>query len=135
MYFLLVAPVIRAQAMVPPAASAAYRRRILLDIGAREFESSIAWFLHAYPGPAFDDIYAFEMQPHTFEVPAAPALRRRFGERARPFETGRFHFQVWSMHAMILQQLQYISRTQRCILQDSLQSFQTIVIVCVVVIL
>ena len=82
--------------MVPPAASAAYRRRILLDIGAREFESSVAWFLHAYPGPAFDDIYAFEMQPHTFAVPAAPTLRRRFGERARPFETGRFHFQVRS---------------------------------------
>ncbi len=84
----------RAQAMVPPAASAAYRRRILLDIGAREFESSVAWFLHAYPGPAFDDIYAFEMLPHTFAVPAAPALRHRFGDRARPFETNRFHFQV-----------------------------------------
>ena len=99
--------------MVPPAASAAYRRRILLDIGAREFESSVAWFLHAYPGPAFDDIYAFEMLPHTFAVPAAPALRHRFGDRARPFETNRFHFQVRAVlrrrtyHAIISSEYEY----------------------------
>ena len=47
-----------------------YGRRVLLDIGASTFGSSVKWFLNNYPG-RFTDIHAFEMKPDVF-IPPPP---------------------------------------------------------------
>ena len=47
-----------------------YERRVLLDIGAKTFGSSIKWFLNNYPG-GFTEIHAFEAKPGVF-IPPPP---------------------------------------------------------------
>lgn len=85
--FLLMLP-----SMLPPRkAQTRWRRTILVDIGTREFASSMAWFLSSYP-IVFDAIYAFEMTPNTFVVPPVARLRSEYGNRARAFERKSFHF-------------------------------------------
>ena len=49
-----------------------YTRRILLDLGATTFGSSVKWFLNNYPG-RFTEIHAFEMKPGLF-IPPPPKL-------------------------------------------------------------
>ena len=45
-----------------------YPRVVLLDLGARTYESSVKWFLVNYPGK-FHEVYAFEQVPNVFHVP------------------------------------------------------------------
>ena len=45
-----------------------YNRTVLLDLGSRQFESSVMWFLQTYPGK-FHEIHAFEIRKGIFKVP------------------------------------------------------------------
>ena len=50
-----------------------FQRRVLLDLGAKTFQSSVQWFLTYYPG-RFTEIHAFEMMKGVFKIPRHPAL-------------------------------------------------------------
>eukprot|EP00271_Cylindrocystis_brebissonii_P002316 TRINITY_DN1284_c0_g1_i1.p1 TRINITY_DN1284_c0_g1~~TRINITY_DN1284_c0_g1_i1.p1 ORF type:complete len:432 (+),score=63.33 TRINITY_DN1284_c0_g1_i1:198-1493(+) len=44
------------------------KRRVLLDLGGKNFESSTAWFLRQYPLD-FTEVHAFEMQEGRYRIP------------------------------------------------------------------
>ncbi|MCO5576125.1 hypothetical protein L7F22_029933 [Adiantum nelumboides] len=46
-------------------------RRVLLDLGANAFSTSLSWFLHMYPLD-FTEIHAFEVDPHLLHKPKLP---------------------------------------------------------------
>ena len=45
-----------------------YPRVVLLDLGAKTYQSSVKWFLVNYPG-RFNEVYAFEKNRNVFHVP------------------------------------------------------------------
>ena len=45
-----------------------YPRVVLLDLGAKTYQSSVKWFLVNYPG-RLDEVYAFEKKRNVFHVP------------------------------------------------------------------
>ena len=53
-----------------------YPRVVLLDLGAKEYDTSVKWFLDNYPAK-FDEIYAFEFRKNVFHPPPshAPELK------------------------------------------------------------
>ena len=53
-----------------------FKKRVLLDLGATAFPSSVKWFLDNYPG-GFTDVHAFEMESGAFKPPppGSPVLR------------------------------------------------------------
>lgn len=48
-------------------------RKILVDLGAAAFASSVGWFLENYP-LSFDEIHAFEAVPDRFVIPPASEI-------------------------------------------------------------
>ncbi|GJP32642.1 hypothetical protein CLOM_g17253 [Closterium sp. NIES-68] len=47
----------------------ARKRRVLIDLGAKSFGTSVAWFLHMYPLD-FTEVHAVEVKPTVFQPPA-----------------------------------------------------------------
>lgn len=56
--------------------TACARRRIYLDLGARDYESSVEWMLLNYPA-SFDAILAFEARPDVFVLPDVDDMAKR----------------------------------------------------------
>ncbi|CAI5957717.1 unnamed protein product [Closterium sp. NIES-65] len=77
------------------------KRRVLVDLGANEFETSVTWFLRMYPLD-FTEIHAVEVQTDLFQKPSTPPLEVPAYEinsqsRLRPFGRGPAGFPAWLM--------------------------------------
>ncbi|CAI5520646.1 unnamed protein product [Closterium sp. Naga37s-1] len=77
------------------------KRRVLIDLGANEFETSVTWFLRMYPLD-FTEIHAVEVQTDLFQKPSTPPLEVPAFEinsqsRLRPFGRGPAGFPAWLM--------------------------------------
>ncbi|CAI5462369.1 unnamed protein product [Closterium sp. Yama58-4] len=77
------------------------KRRVLVDLGANKFETSVAWFLRMYPLD-FTEIHAVEVETGLFQKPSTPPLEVPAYEinsqsRLRPFRSGPAGFPAWLM--------------------------------------
>ncbi|GJP43908.1 hypothetical protein CLOM_g3304 [Closterium sp. NIES-68] len=75
------------------------KRRVLIDLGANKFETSVTWFLRMYPLD-FTEIHAVEVQTGLFQKPSTPPLEVLAYEinkqsRLRPFRRGPAGFPDW----------------------------------------
>ncbi|GJP31982.1 hypothetical protein CLOM_g16534 [Closterium sp. NIES-68] len=85
------------RAVLDPALSTK-KRRVLIDLGARFFNTSVTWFLQSYPLD-FTEIHAVEVRQGVFEVPAAgnKTVRGEMNHRSRlrPIGKGPADFPAW----------------------------------------
>ncbi|CAI7894454.1 unnamed protein product [Closterium sp. NIES-53] len=77
------------------------KRRVLIDLGANTFDTSVTWFLRMYPLD-FTDIHAVEVETDLFQKPSTPPLEVPAYEintqsRVRPFGRGPAGFPAWLM--------------------------------------
>ncbi|CAI5528770.1 unnamed protein product, partial [Closterium sp. Naga37s-1] len=90
-----ILPVLRA--VLDPAMHAR-KRRVLIDLGGRFFNSSVTWFLQSYPLD-FTEIHAVEVRQGVFQVPAPSHKTIRanmsYRSRLRPLHTGPADFPPW----------------------------------------
>ncbi|CAI5537210.1 unnamed protein product [Closterium sp. Naga37s-1] len=74
------------------------KRRVLIDLGGRFFNSSVTWFLQSYPLD-FTEIHAVEVRQGVFQVPAPSHKTIRanmsYRSRLRPLHTGPADFPPW----------------------------------------
>ncbi|CAH1792749.1 unnamed protein product [Owenia fusiformis] len=56
-----------------------YSRQILIDLGAKTFESSVGWFIENYPCN-FTEIHAFEVRKNIFTIPEKEKARVKLYE-------------------------------------------------------
>ncbi|CAI5519762.1 unnamed protein product [Closterium sp. Naga37s-1] len=77
------------------------KRRVLIDLGANKFETSVTWFLRMYPLD-FTEIHAVEVEIDLFQKPSTPPLEVpaydiNSHSRLRPFHGGPAGFPAWLM--------------------------------------
>ncbi|CAI5525132.1 unnamed protein product, partial [Closterium sp. Naga37s-1] len=77
----------------------ARERRVFLDLGAKEFNTSVTWFLQMYPLD-FTEIHAVEARPDVFQTPSPTTpkvLANGLGlnSRLRPRRGGPADFPKW----------------------------------------
>jgi len=90
---------------VPPKGT----RKVLLDLGGREFDSSIIWMRDNYP-MTFDEIYVFEGDKGVFKVPAPETIGVQFHKTIHFYEIwlnttdapGQLNFPKWMTEALNL---------------------------------
>ncbi|CAI5495926.1 unnamed protein product [Closterium sp. Naga37s-1] len=74
------------------------KRRVLVDLGGRFFNTSVTWFLQSYPLD-FTEIHAVEVRQGVFQVPAPShkTLRANMGNRSRlrALHMGPADFPAW----------------------------------------
>ncbi|CAH1779367.1 unnamed protein product [Owenia fusiformis] len=56
-----------------------FQRQVLIDLGAKTFESSVGWFIENYPCN-FEEIHAFEVERNVFRIPENEKGRVRLYE-------------------------------------------------------
>ncbi|CAI7840166.1 unnamed protein product, partial [Closterium sp. NIES-54] len=77
------------------------KRRVLIDLGANMFDTSVSWFLRMYPLD-FTEIHAVEVETDLFQKPSTPPLevpayKINTQSRVRPFGRGPAGFPAWLM--------------------------------------